>query len=145
MQRHATVSFLSIAALLCGLGHLVGCAAPPEDALSAERAAALAACHLDDGTVDHDADLRACDPQNKKKTTICHIPPGNPANAHTLCVGNAAVPAHVRNHGDLVGACANETPCPPPPGGTGGAPVTAGTGGAESVGGTGGAGPVIVP
>src|SRR5438552_3501087 len=40
-------------------------------------------------------DPRACDPADTKKTTICHIPPGNPANAHTLCVGNAAVPAPV--------------------------------------------------
>src|SRR4051794_18513727 len=49
-------------------------------------------------------DLRACDPANTKKTTICHIPPGNPSNAHTICVGNAAVPAHVA-HGDALGSC----------------------------------------
>ena len=49
-------------------------------------------------------DARACDPSDVKKTTICHIPPGNPANQHTLCVGNAAVPAHLA-HGDHVGAC----------------------------------------
>ena len=34
---------------------------------------------------------KACD--NPKKTLICHIPPGNPANAHTICVGNPAVAA----------------------------------------------------
>jgi hypothetical protein len=39
------------------------------------------------------------------KVTICHIPPGNPANAHTITVGASAVPAHVNNHGDGVGAC----------------------------------------
>jgi hypothetical protein len=50
-------------------------------------------------------DPHACDPANTKKTTICHIPPGNPANAHTICVGNAAVPAHVNNHGDFIGTC----------------------------------------
>jgi hypothetical protein len=50
------------------------------------------------------SDPRACDPQDTKKTTICHIPPGNPANAHTLCVGNPAVPAHL-DHGDYLGAC----------------------------------------
>jgi hypothetical protein len=45
------------------------------------------------------------------KATICHHPPGNPTNASTLCVGVAAVPAHLANHpGDSVGACAN--PCP---------------------------------
>ena len=50
-------------------------------------------------------DPRACDPADTQKTTICHIPPGNPANAHTICVGNAAVPAHLDNHGDFVGTC----------------------------------------
>src|SRR5205814_3639588 len=38
------------------------------------------------------------------KVTICHVPPGNPANAHTIVVGAPAVPAHLR-HGDSVGAC----------------------------------------
>ena len=49
-------------------------------------------------------DPRACDPADTQKTTVCHIPPGNPANAHTICVGNAAVPAHL-DHGDFVGTC----------------------------------------
>lgn len=41
---------------------------------------------------------------NNNKTTICHIPPGNPANAHTISVGNGAVNAHL-NHGDYLGPC----------------------------------------
>ena len=49
-------------------------------------------------------DPRACDPADTSKTTVCHIPPGNPANAHTICVGNAAVPAHL-DHGDFIGTC----------------------------------------
>jgi hypothetical protein len=76
-------------------------------------------------------DARACDPANTKKTTICHIPPGNPANAHTLCVGNASVEAHLA-HGDQLGSCATE--CTPPPGDTTG---TTGTGG-DTTGSTGG-------
>ena len=36
--------------------------------------------------------------------TICHIPPGNPGNAHTITVGAGAVAAHLR-HGDTVGEC----------------------------------------
>jgi hypothetical protein len=39
------------------------------------------------------------------KVTICHIPPGNPANAHTITVGIAAVPAHLALHGDTIGEC----------------------------------------
>ena len=38
------------------------------------------------------------------KVTICHIPPGNPANRHTIVVGEAAVSAHLA-HGDHLGAC----------------------------------------
>jgi hypothetical protein len=39
------------------------------------------------------------------KVTICHIPPGNAANAKTLEIGASAVPAHM-GHGDTMGACA---------------------------------------
>jgi len=37
-------------------------------------------------------------------TEICHRPPGNPGNAHTITVGGGAVAAHLR-HGDSEGAC----------------------------------------
>ena len=59
---------------------------------------------LDQGCTVDVPDPRACDPADTHKTTVCHIPPGNPANAHTICVGNAAVPAHL-DHGDFVGTC----------------------------------------
>jgi hypothetical protein len=38
------------------------------------------------------------------KVDICHIPPGNPANAHTINVSENAVPAHLA-HGDTLGPC----------------------------------------
>ncbi len=38
------------------------------------------------------------------KVAVCHIPPGNPANAHVIVIGAPAVPAHL-NHGDTLGAC----------------------------------------
>jgi hypothetical protein len=38
------------------------------------------------------------------KVTLCHIPPGNPDNAHTITVGSPAVPAHLA-HGDTLGPC----------------------------------------
>lgn len=41
----------------------------------------------------------------RNKVLICHIPPGNPANAHTICVNKNALPAHFNNHGDNVGPC----------------------------------------
>jgi len=36
---------------------------------------------------------------DKGKVTICHVPPGNPGNAHTIAVGAAAVAVHPE-HGD---------------------------------------------
>lgn len=43
------------------------------------------------------------------KVTICHIPPGNPSNAHLITISSNAVPAH-RAHGDPPAGA----PCPPP-------------------------------
>lgn len=50
-----------------------------------------------------------------KKVLICHIPPGNPDNAHTICVSSHAVEVHQEHHGDLVGACGEEPPPEEPP------------------------------
>jgi hypothetical protein len=44
------------------------------------------------------------DNNNNKKVTICHIPPGNPDNAHTIRVSENAVDAHLA-HGDELGKC----------------------------------------
>lgn len=38
------------------------------------------------------------------KVSICHIPPGNPANYNTLSIAASAVPAHLA-HGDKLGNC----------------------------------------
>jgi hypothetical protein len=127
---------------------VLGCGNNGKDSVTTDAVTAeLAACGLDDGSIEHGAHLHACDPSDHKKTTICHIPPGNPANAHTICVGNAAVPAHLHNHGDYVGGCLHETPCPPPTsgaagsgddtGGAGGSPTGAagtGSGGSSAAG-----------
>jgi hypothetical protein len=49
------------------------------------------------------------------KVAICHVPPGNPANAHTIVVGEEAVQAHLA-HGDTGGTCpASEQGGPLPP------------------------------
>jgi hypothetical protein len=47
------------------------------------------------------------------KVTICHIPPGNPAERHEITVGEPAVAAHIRDHGDYIGPC---SPNPDPDG-----------------------------
>jgi hypothetical protein len=38
------------------------------------------------------------------KITICHRPPSNPDNFHTITVSESALNAHL-SHGDLLGSC----------------------------------------
>jgi len=45
------------------------------------------------------------------KVLVCHIPPGNPENAHTICIAPAAVPAHLA-HGDYLGPCTDDKSAP---------------------------------
>jgi len=52
---------------------------------------------------------------------ICHVPPGNPEAKHTLCIGRAAVSAHIGHHQayngeeDYLGFCGDFAPPPPEP------------------------------
>src|SRR3954447_7760627 len=39
------------------------------------------------------------------KVKVCHVPPGNPANFHTITIDDNAEQAHLA-HGDLLGSCA---------------------------------------
>ncbi len=55
------------------------------------------------------------------QVTLCHRPPGQPSDAHTIVVGAAAVKAHLA-HGDSLGACGS--------GGGGGATVSSASSGA---------------
>jgi hypothetical protein len=77
------------------------------------------------------------------KVLVCHIPPGNPANAHSICVGPPAWPPHHRLHGDTMGACGGTTstadagtppPPPPPPPVDAGSPACVPAGGACNAG-----------
>lgn len=54
----------------------------------------------------------AAKPGPKEKPTkieVCHIPPGNPGNAHTITISDRAWKAH-KGHGDTLGPCATERP-----------------------------------
>ncbi len=50
-----------------------------------------------------------------QKVVICHVPPGNPENEHSIRISYNAVHAHLA-HGDRLGSC-DEMPDPPPPDG----------------------------
>lgn len=54
-----------------------------------------------------DVDVEASQDDIEDQVTICHVPPGNPDNAHTIVVGAAAVNAHLA-HGDFEGECDGE-------------------------------------
>lgn len=57
--------------------------------------------------------LRLGTPQDDGKVTICHVPPGNPKNEHTISVAQSAVDAHLA-HGDYLGVCKSAEPATPP-------------------------------
>ena len=63
--------------------------------------------------VDDTLDAHGSGGGGETKVAVCHIPPGNPANAHTIVVGAPAVPAHLA-HGDYLGACLDTPPGAPP-------------------------------
>lgn len=85
--------------------------------------AALAGCAADDdsmyltGTEEHairtENGQYVC--ESPRKVLVCHIPPGNPDNAHTICVSNHAVAPHQAHHDDPIGACLDGEAPPPPP------------------------------
>ncbi len=49
-------------------------------------------------------DILSLQDLGQRKVTLCHIPNGNPANAHEITVGESAVAAHII-HGDTIGRC----------------------------------------
>ncbi len=47
---------------------------------------------------------------NNDKVLVCHIPPDNPGNSHTICISASAVAAHLA-HGCQLGNCSDTDPC----------------------------------
>ncbi len=60
------------------------------------------ACVATDSVFVNVVDVRCGNDLNK--VLVCHIPPGNPANAHTICISENGVPAHLA-HGCHLGDC----------------------------------------
>jgi hypothetical protein len=106
-------SILSSSAVLAALGLVImgGCGGSLEDAEDVY------------GSTLSDGELNAAPGKEGQvaggKITICHVPPGNPANAHTLTVGGPAWNGHRNHKGDYMGPCAGGpdggVPPPPPP------------------------------
>jgi len=78
--------------------------------LTESECAAAGGLFFGDGTecttTDCPVDCSAFPCGNNNKVLLCHVPPGNPANAHTICISPKAVAAHLENHeGDHCGPC----------------------------------------
>lgn len=48
---------------------------------------------------------------NNQKVEMCHVPPGNSGNAHTICINESAVATHLA-HGCTLGSCEEVNYCP---------------------------------
>ena len=100
--RLGLVIALSVAVVLAfaltgGIGYAASAAASGTSALKG-----LVVRNDDNGKAN--AKSGSASDQYGRKVLICHIPPGNPGNAHTISVPQSAVPAHLA-HGDSLGAC----------------------------------------
>ena len=56
---------------------------------------------------DEDKDEEEEEDEGSEKVKICHIPPGNPENAHTIDIDSSSVEEHLA-HGDYEGECDDE-------------------------------------
>ena len=97
------MKFLFIASCFVGFAGLVGCMDSTDDSMYLTGTEEFAV-RTENGQF-------VC--ESPKKVLICHIPPGNPDNAHTICVSEHAVDPHQTHHGDTIGACAGGSDDPP--------------------------------
>jgi hypothetical protein len=85
---------LFVLALIAGTNALIGC---------------ITSGNSNDASSENAARTQGTGANGVSKVTICHIPPGNPSNAHSITVGSPAVRAHL-DHGDVLGACSEVIP-----------------------------------
>jgi hypothetical protein len=106
LKKVMTTSSIVVATLWIGLmGGCGGTQVPEEGDGSNLQGGNLDADGSQGGAPDGVPDEPSSSPSpDATGVTLCHVPPGNPANAHTITVGAPAVRAHLR-HGDTRGAC----------------------------------------
>ncbi|TXC78816.1 HYR domain-containing protein [Luteibaculum oceani] len=71
-------------------------------------------CEISDAIMVCVIDIRSRDKKGNikpGKVDICHVPPGNPANAHTISISVNAVADHLAEHDDYLGACGTNPTC----------------------------------
>ena len=80
----------------------------PEDTTTFTVVADASGClSSEDSVIINVLDVRSG--QNLNKVLVCHIPPGDPDNAHTISISPNAVPAHLTLHGDHLGPCVDSS------------------------------------
>jgi len=80
MNKTITLATIALVAVIMGMSAFAPAWAPPGDP---------------NGDGDEVPDV---------KVTLCHVPPGNPENAHTIIVNEEDVAEHIA-HGDVLGSC----------------------------------------
>lgn len=75
------------------------------DANGCQVTDAIMVCVIDIRSRDKKGNIKA------GKVDICHVPPGNPGNAHTISISVNAVADHLAEHGDYLGACGTNPSC----------------------------------
>lgn len=134
------LGWIGISVLLGAFG--LSCAAPLDSEESDEQDAATIAQEAKGNPGEAKPANPSANGNGNGKVTLCHVPPGNPANAHTIEVGAAAVPAHLA-HGDTLGPCGDNSGSGAGGFGAGGSGAGGNTGGNTGTGvggGTGGTG-----
>lgn len=67
--------------------------------------------NVDDDVPGEIDDVYSCGNKPDKKVLVCHVPPGNAAAKHTICIGRPALQAHYAHHAhdgsdqDYLGEC----------------------------------------
>ncbi len=101
-MRHLTLSLALILGIATAL--LGACGEPATDDSTSTQALGSGAADRSERRDACDAARQAAQSSKPHKVTICHIPPGNPANAHMINVSKNAIRAHLA-HGDVLGGC----------------------------------------
>ncbi len=109
LAMHINIKFIFMSIIVLGLivntasfSDLAFADKPDKEAAKAQRDEAKAQREDNKNDIQEFSDSTVV---TTSSTTICHVPPGNPGNAHTISIGIPAVRAHFANHNDTPGPC----------------------------------------
>ena len=118
-MTRARLMFVLLVCLSAGVVLMAGTAGKSGDLCGNLDSGSGSFFNSDDGSSDDGSSDDDSSSDDDRTVCICHVPPGNPDEAHTICVGLDALCPHL-DHGDTLG------PCPEPCGGPDGIPCDEG-------------------